>query len=71
MLTIIGEAAKNISPDMKKEFPNLPWREITGMRDIIMHHYFGVDYEAVYQTVVSDIPELKQEINKILKSLNG
>ena len=67
MLTIIGEAAKNISPDIREEFPNLPWREITGMRDKIMHHYFGVDYEAVYETVIHDIPELKKEITGILK----
>ena len=71
MLTIIGEAAKNISPEIKDEFPELPWREITGMRDKIMHHYFGVDYEAVYETVVHDIPELKMSVLKILETLEG
>jgi len=70
MLTIIGEATKNISPEIRNRFPDVPWREITGMRDKIMHHYFGVDYEAVYQTVVHDIPELKTEIAGILKILD-
>lgn len=71
MLTIIGEAAKNISPKIREEYPNLPWREITGMRDKIMHHYFGVDYEAVYETVIHDIPDLKKEISDILDTLEG
>lgn len=62
MLTIIGEAAKNVSPEIREEYPDLPWREIAGMRDKIMHHYFGVDYEAVFETVRHDIPQLKKNI---------
>ncbi|KQC10491.1 MAG: hypothetical protein APR55_09100 [Methanolinea sp. SDB] len=69
MLTIIGEAAKNISPRIREEYPDLPWREITGMRDKIMHHYFGVDYEAVFETVKHDIPDLKEKILEILSVL--
>ena len=66
MLTIIGEAAKNISPQLKKEFPDLPWKATAGMRDKIMHHYFGVDYEAVFETIRVDLPVLKQGISTIL-----
>jgi uncharacterized protein with HEPN domain len=66
MLTIIGEAAKNISPQLRKEFPDLPWKAIAGMRDKIMHHYFGVDYEAVFETIRVDLPVLKQGISTIL-----
>ncbi len=66
MLTIIGEAAKNISPQLRKEFPDLPWKAIAGMRDKIMHHYFGVDYEAVFETIRVDLPVLKQGIITIL-----
>jgi len=66
MLTIIGEAAKNISPQLKKEFPDIPWKATAGMRDKIMHHYFGVDYEAVFETIRVDLPRLKQGINTIL-----
>ena len=56
MLTIIGEAAKNISPQLRKEFPDIPWKATAGMRDKIMHHYFGVDYEAVFETIRVDLP---------------
>jgi uncharacterized protein with HEPN domain len=66
MLTIIGEAAKNVSPQLRKEFPAIPWKATAGMRDKIMHHYFGVDYEAVFETIRGDLPVLKQGINAIL-----
>lgn len=66
MLTIIGEAAKNISPQLRKEYPEIPWKATAGMRDKIMHHYFGVDYEAVFETVRSDVPVLKQGVMAIL-----
>jgi uncharacterized protein with HEPN domain len=66
MLTIIGEAAKNISPQLRKEFPDIPWKATAGMRDKIMHHYFGVDYEAVFETIRIDLPVLKQGIGAIL-----
>jgi uncharacterized protein with HEPN domain len=66
MLTIIGEAAKNISPQLRKEFPDIPWKATAGMRDKIIHHYFGVDYEAVFETIRVDLPVLKQGIGAIL-----
>ncbi|MDD3934276.1 MAG: DUF86 domain-containing protein [Methanoculleus sp.] len=62
MLTIIGEAAKMVSPELRKEHPEIPWREAAGMRDKIVHHYFGVDYEAVFLTLRDDLPILKQGI---------
>jgi len=68
MLTIIGEAAKGVSPQLRKEFPDIPWKATAGMRDKIMHHYFGVDYEAVYQTIRIDLPVLKQGITTILST---
>jgi uncharacterized protein with HEPN domain len=68
MLTIIGEAAKNVSPQLRKEFPDIPWQATAGMRDKIMHHYFGVDYEAVYETIRVDLPVLKQGISAILSN---
>ena len=66
MLTIIGEAAKNLSPQLRKGYPNIPWKATAGMRDKIMHHYFGVDYEAVFETIRVDLPVLKQGISAIL-----
>lgn len=66
MLTIIGEAAKNISPSLRKEYPDIPWKATAGMRDKIMHHYFGVDYEAVFETIRNDLPVLKTGVIAIL-----
>jgi uncharacterized protein with HEPN domain len=68
MLTIIGEAAKNVSPDLKEEHPEIPWKTTAGMRDKLIHHYFGVDYEAVWETIQTDIPELKEKIGEILRA---
>ena len=53
-------------PRMRKKFPDIPWKATAGMRDKIMHHYFGVDYEAVFETIRVDLPVLKQEISAIL-----
>ena len=66
MLTIIGEAAKMISPELRERHPEIPLREATGMRDKIVRHYFGVDYEAVFLTLRDDLPILKQGIRAIL-----
>lgn len=66
MLTVIGEAAKQVSPRLKEKHPEIPWREISGMRDKIIHHYFGVDYEAVWLTITNDLPDLKEKISLVL-----
>ncbi|MDN7025445.1 DUF86 domain-containing protein [Methanoculleus sp. FWC-SCC1] len=66
MLTIIGEAAKNISVQMRRKHPEIPWKEAAGMRDKISHHYFGVDYEAVFLTIKDDLPALKRAIRAVL-----
>ena len=66
MLITIGEAVKNLSPQLRREYPNIPWRETTGTRDKIVHHYFGVDYDSVFETIKIDLPELKQQIAAIL-----
>lgn len=66
MLTIIGEAAKNVSPQLKRQFQKIPWKATAGMRDKIMHHYFGVDFEAVFETIRKDLPALRQDIEAIL-----
>jgi uncharacterized protein with HEPN domain len=66
-IEIIGEAAKNISKDFKKKYISVPWKEIIGTRDKLIHHYFGVDFEILWKVVERDIPNLKNEISKILK----
>lgn len=67
MLSIIGEAAKNVSSQLRKDAPDIPWKATAGMRDKIIHHNFGVDYEAVYETIRQDLPVLKRGVQKILE----
>ena len=64
-LEVIGEAAKNIPTDFKKEYKDIPWSKIAGMRNIIVHEYFSVDLEILWQTIQQDILELKKLIGKI------
>ncbi len=65
-LEVIGEAAKNIPLEFRKDYPNIPWKEIVGMRDRLIHHYFGVNLERVWSTVKDDLPPLKKQIKEIL-----
>ena len=65
-IEVIGEAAKHLSPDFIDAYPAVPWKDIAGMRDFIAHNYFGVDVEAVYKTVIVDIPVLKKQIAAIM-----
>jgi len=64
-LEIIGEATKNISIDFKNRYPDVNWKDPTRMRDRLIHAYFGVDLEIVWETIKFRIPELKEQIEKI------
>jgi len=64
-LEIIGEATKMISISMKQSYQNIPWKEIAGMRDKLIHDYIGVDISVVWKTIEHDLPELKKMINEI------
>lgn len=66
-IEIIGEACKHISEETKNKDSNIPWQDIIGMRNILIHRYFGVDIDAVWTTVIRDIPLLKEGIEKILE----
>lgn len=66
-IEIIGEAVKNIDNSFKDANSDIEWKKIAGMRDIIIHKYFGVDLELVWNAIVDELPVLKKEIEKILK----
>ncbi|MFP3880474.1 MAG: DUF86 domain-containing protein [Dehalococcoidia bacterium] len=64
-IEVIGEAVKKLSPELKDRHPEIPWRDVVGMRDKLVHDYFGVDLDAVWNTARKDIPQLKEEIRGI------
>ena len=69
-MEIIGEASNHVSEDVKVKFSTIEWRQITGMRNVFVHEYFGVDSRIVWQIIIGDIPELKERIIEILNSLD-
>ena len=69
-IEIIGEAAKNLPVSFKNKYSNIPWKEIIGTRDKIIHHYFGIDLNIVWDIIKKDLPDLKGKIKKILEELN-
>ena len=70
-LEIIGEATKNIPESIKKDNPDIEWRKIAGLRDILIHVYFGIDTEIIWDIVKNKVPELKEKIEYILAKLNS
>lgn len=68
-LEIIGEAVKNLPTDFKENYSEVDWKQIAGMRDILIHEYFGINLERVWETAQKDLPELKEKILKILKDI--
>jgi uncharacterized protein with HEPN domain len=66
---IIGEAARQVSEELQARYPQVLWREIIGMRNRIVHAYFDLDLEAVWDTVQEDLPQLKAQAQKIVEEL--
>jgi|SRR5208337_1909055 len=66
-IQIIGEAANGISPGFQEDHPAIPWKDIIAMRHLLVHQYFGIDIDEVWNTAKHDLPRLGQEIQRILK----
>ena len=68
-LEVIGEAVKNIPEEVRTRYSDIPWKEMAGMRDKLIHFYFGVDPEAVWVTVKESIPAIRPTFEQILRDL--
>lgn len=67
-LEIVGEAVKRLSPETTARRPDIPWRRIAGMRDVLIHDYMGVDLEAVWQVTQDELPKLRRAVEELLTS---
>lgn len=68
-IEIIGEATKNLPSSFKNKYRKIEWKEIAGMRNKLIHEYFGVNSNVIWKTVVEDIPKLKKQILTLLKKI--
>ena len=66
-LEIIGEASRNLSEDVRKKYPEIPWGRMIGLRNIIIHEYFGVDLAIIWEIITKNLPETKPKIVAMLK----
>jgi uncharacterized protein with HEPN domain len=68
-LEVIGEATKNIPEDLRANYPDVPWRQIAGLRDVLIHGYFGVNLGRVWLVIENDLPRLKSKVVEILDTM--
>ena len=68
-IEVIGEAVKSISTEIRNRYTEIPWREMAGMRDVLIHQYFGVSIGLIWRVATTEIPKLKEQIEKIIKDI--
>jgi uncharacterized protein with HEPN domain len=68
---IIGEAIRNISPSLRQKYSKIPWREITGMRDRLIHDYIGMNVQIVWNAATKNLPAIEPELRRMLNELGG
>jgi len=66
---IIGEATRHVPEDLKEKYPDIPWKRMAGMRDRLIHAYFGVDYRLVWEAIKIDLPKLRPRLEEVLAGL--
>lgn len=69
-LQVIGEAVKNVPAEIRTQYPDLPWRDMAGLRDIIVHQYFGIKLDVIWKIIQNDLPGLEDRIRKILLEMD-
>ncbi len=67
-LTVIGEAAAHLGPEIRAEIPEIPWRSVVGFRNLVIHEYFGLDLDIVWTTVTVQVPVLRQAVTGFMAS---
>jgi len=70
-LEVIGEATKNIPNSFRTKYPEIPWKKIAGFRDVLIHEYFGVKIDRVWNVIKKDLPDLKKKIIDIRRKMEG
>jgi len=70
-MEIIGEATKNVPDNIRQKYPSIPWRDMAGMRDKLIHSYFGLNIEKILLVVKDDIPHIKPDLIKVLRDLES
>ncbi|MFQ5577935.1 MAG: DUF86 domain-containing protein [Anaerolineae bacterium] len=69
-LEIIGEATKNLSEELRIQHPQIPWKGMAGVRDRLIHHYFGVNFDIVWEIVMTELPKVASQLELLLKGQN-
>jgi uncharacterized protein with HEPN domain len=70
-LALLGEACRGVSPELRAEHPEIPWSQIVGFRNVVIHEYFGIDLELVWEIVAEHIATLGGQLNSVVASLRG